>query len=69
MKCHNQLCIYQEDDQCILEEIELDSWGRCKNSIATVLHRSSLKAEKRALRNYVETRTATPYQLKNTPSK
>ncbi len=68
MKCHNQLCIYQEEDQCMLEEIELDAWGRCENSIATILHRTALKEEKKALRNYIENRAAVSYKMKKSTS-
>ena len=69
MKCLNQLCIYQEEDQCLLEEIELDSWGRCKNSIATILIDPSLKIRKKLSREQIENNAAVPYPFKTPPSK
>lgn len=64
MKCHNQLCIYQEEDQCILEEIEIDPWGHCKNRITTILIDPSLKQRKKLLRERIETNAAVPYKFK-----
>ena len=69
MKCHNQLCIYQEDNQCLLEEIELDSWGICTNSIGAILIDPSLKIRKQLLREQIENSAAVPYPLKTPPSK
>ena len=64
MKCHNQLCIYQEDDQCMLEEIEIDQWGRCIAGIATVILDGSLKAGKKMFREHIENPAAVPYKIK-----
>lgn len=33
MKCDNLFCIYQNNGQCILKNIELDIEGRCKECI------------------------------------
>lgn len=53
----------------MLEEIELDSWGRCKNSIATILIDPSLKIRKKLSREQIENSAAVPYQFKTPPSK
>ena len=33
MLCENYFCIYQKDRQCVLEKINLDIQGRCKECI------------------------------------
>lgn len=33
MKCENIFCVYQKNDECILEEIELDILGQCRECI------------------------------------
>jgi hypothetical protein len=33
MFCENKLCIYWEEDKCILEEVELDFQGKCTQCI------------------------------------
>ena len=32
MKCKNQLCIYNKDCVCILDEVNLNSFGACESS-------------------------------------
>ena len=66
MKCHNQLCIYQENAQCMLEEIEINPWGRCDKAIATVVIEPYLQSSKETMRNHLETRAVVPYQRKKT---
>ena len=69
MKCHNQLCIYQEDGHCMLEEIELNAWGCCTNSIATIVVDPSLKQRKKVARERIELHAAIPYTMEPPPSK
>lgn len=33
MKCDNKICIYQKNNMCTLEEIEIDWRGNCKRLI------------------------------------
>ena len=33
MFCENKLCVYWEEDMCILEEVELDFQGKCTQCI------------------------------------
>ncbi len=33
MKCENKFCIYFSDNECILEEVELDIQGSCTKCI------------------------------------
>ena len=33
MKCENIFCVYQKNDECILDEIELDILGQCRECI------------------------------------
>ena len=33
MKCENIFCVYQKNDECSLEEIELDILGQCRECI------------------------------------
>ncbi len=33
MKCENYLCIYEEQGDCLLQRIELDVQGQCKECI------------------------------------
>ncbi|MBQ3005473.1 MAG: hypothetical protein IJD88_06035 [Clostridia bacterium] len=47
MNCENDLCIYQENGVCILDEIELDFQGQCTACIRIDIEDSDLKKLKR----------------------
>ncbi len=47
MNCENNLCIYQENDFCILDKVELDFQGQCKACIRIDIEDSDLKKLKR----------------------
>lgn len=50
MKCENCFCIYQEDNFCILESVELDNQGQCKECICLDLEEELLCDLKRRKR-------------------
>lgn len=43
MKCENLFCIYQSDDNCLLEHIDLDIQGQCKECIYPDIDEEYLK--------------------------
>lgn len=53
----------------MLEEIELDSWGRCKNCVSTILIDPSLTIRKKLSRERIESNATIPYKFKTPPSK
>ena len=46
MVCDNHFCIYQQEGECLLEEIQLDCTGVCTNSIYHTLNEDYLQQEK-----------------------
>ncbi len=50
MECLNNFCIYQKDDECMLDEIELDTNGTCVSCIYPDIPPQILKYEKDKLR-------------------
>ena len=55
MECLNKLCIYQKNDKCMLDEIELDSSGICQMCIYPDIPPEILEQEKEKLRKKYET--------------
>ncbi len=49
MNCENTFCIYCDDDKCILEEININSLGRCDACIIINLSDELLRKEKEKL--------------------
>ena len=47
MKCENHFCIYENAGFCLLEYIELDTQGQCKECIYVNIEEEKLKALKR----------------------
>ena len=43
MFCQNKLCIYWEEDECILDEVELDFQGKCTECIYIDIDDEDLK--------------------------
>ena len=43
MNCENYLCIYENNGTCVLDEIELDIQGQCKECIYVNLSDNDLK--------------------------
>ena len=54
MKCENFFCIYQENDECILDEISIDITGACGSCIYIDIPISDLNKYKTTLRNKIE---------------
>jgi len=50
MKCENGFCIYQENDECLLEEISLDILGQCTDCIYIDLEEKTLNQVKEYMR-------------------
>lgn len=48
--CDNVFCIYEENGQCILEHIEVDFTGRCKECIFPDINEIILKSKKEKTR-------------------
>ena len=46
MKCENIFCVYQKNDECILEEIELDILGQCRECIYIDLSNDIINEQK-----------------------
>ncbi len=47
MKCENHFCIYENEGFCLLEYIELDIQGQCKECICVNIEEERLKALKK----------------------
>mgnify|MGYP003290400733 CR=1 FL=1 len=46
MNCRNEFCIYQKDDKCILDEINLDIQGSCEECIYVEINNKVLQVAK-----------------------
>ncbi|MBQ7006235.1 MAG: hypothetical protein IJN59_00235 [Oscillospiraceae bacterium] len=46
MVCENLFCIYQQEGECLLEEIQLDRAGVCTSCIYPSIDQTYLKQEK-----------------------
>ncbi len=49
MECLNEFCIYQKNDKCILDEIEIDIGGNCQSCIYPDIPPQILEQEKEKL--------------------
>ena len=47
MNCAYEHCIYNKDFQCILDEVNIDSLGRCDDFIKIRIDDKLLEAEKK----------------------
>ena len=56
MKCDNSFCVYQENDECILEEINIDTTGKCDSCIFINISDTDLYKYKNQLRNNLSNR-------------
>ncbi len=54
MYCENELCIYQEDNECILNEIEIDYAGMCRSCLTVSIPETQLTEMKRAERESLD---------------
>ena len=54
MNCLKELCIYQKDDKCMLDSIELDNNGCCESCIFVNIPSNLLEYEKENLRRRLE---------------
>ena len=54
MECHLELCIYNEDYQCLLEKICIDATGMCNSCIYLVVPDEELKEKKAFQRDFLE---------------
>ncbi len=55
MECLNNFCIYGKDNECMLDEIELDINGSCASCIYPNIPTQILEHEKEKLRKRYET--------------
>ena len=55
MECRNNFCIYQKDDICKLDTIELDENGICRSCICVDIPPQILDLEKEKLLRIYET--------------
>ena len=46
MVCENLFCIYQQEGECLLQEIQPDCTGVCTNCIYPILNEDYLNQEK-----------------------
>ncbi len=56
MKCDNSFCIYQKEDECILNEIELDINGICMDCIYVNIPKKILSGYKKKLLENLDSR-------------
>ena len=49
MICENNFCIYWEDDNCILDEISLNTFGCCEECICVNIEEEYLKIKRKEL--------------------
>ncbi len=50
MKCENEFCIYQENGDCIIDDISLDAAGCCTECINISLNKNFLTEIKKQIR-------------------
>ncbi len=50
MVCENNLCIYQQNNTCLLDYIELDTQGQCRECIYPSFDEQALEQIKEAYR-------------------
>ena len=51
ISCENDFCIYQKNGHCILNSIELNTFGACDSCIYININNKQLKEEKLKLLN------------------
>ncbi len=51
MKCENCFCIYQENEECILNDINIDITGQCDSCICVNIPSTDLHKYKKQLRD------------------
>ncbi len=54
MRCANEFCIYQMFDSCMLDTVELDVNGQCRECIQVELPKNMLVKHKIHLRKKLE---------------
>lgn len=52
LKCENYLCIYQKNNQCILDNISLDELGMCDQCIYVDVEEGELNTIKKKMLDY-----------------
>ncbi|WP_195985462.1 hypothetical protein [Clostridium sp. D33t1_170424_F3] len=52
LSCENHWCIYNEEHDCMLEEIELDRMGLCRNCILNIPDEMEEKLKDEALEDF-----------------
>jgi len=56
MNCANDYCLYNKDYKCTLDEINIDSTGRCDDCIIVRIDEKILADEKKRQLNDIEKR-------------
>ena len=46
MTCENELCVYNSNSKCALDEVGIDSLGMCDSCIMVELEEAFLESEK-----------------------
>ncbi len=54
IECLKELCIYQKNDRCMLDNIELDMNGCCDSCICPMIPEEVLEREKEKLRKRLD---------------
>lgn len=54
MECYYTICIYCEDDHCLLKTVSLDEGGRCQECIQVSIPEKVLEQMKSAMRKRLE---------------
>ncbi len=55
MLCDNLLCIYEKEHHCLLNRIDLDEEGRCRQCIMIAWTEEELQAKKERIRHSLST--------------
>lgn len=51
MNCENNMCVYWNENKCMLEEISIDISGSCQDCIYVDIDEKILKAERKKFLN------------------
>ena len=50
MRCENDLCIYWEENACLLDNVSLNALGQCTDCICVSIDEDVLRRERERLR-------------------
>jgi len=70
MACEFVLCIYQENGECVLRDVNINSHGVCESAVAAVISPEVLKAHKiETMRGLFESSSLFPQRSSHSEAK